>query len=109
MTIVLCITLAIVLVLIVWALKGWDTLYYVGDILLETRHYPSDRSPFKRALRKIYRNKQLSELDYDIYCLKEVNRITKTVKYTLATMDDQPELTKKLKESLSEKRNEERS
>lgn len=88
-----------------WAFKGWETLYFVGEMMVESRSYPSDRNPFKRGLRKIYRNKQLSDLPYDIYVLVEVNRLLKTMKYVLADIDDQPELTKKLMENLNEKRN----
>ena len=78
----------------VWILKGWETLYFAGEMMVETRSYPNDRNPFKIGLRKIYRNKQLSDLPYDIYVLVEVNRLFKTMKYTLADIDDQPQLTK---------------
>lgn len=89
------------LVFQIYVLK-WKNRYYYKEKLIDMRLY-GEWNPFKRALRKIYRPKSISDMPYDIYILTKVDRFKKIRTYQLASMDDDIEFTNSLKRNRDER------
>jgi len=79
-----------------WLFKPWESIYMVENEIIDVKTY-GEINIFRAPFRKIYRNRVYSELEYDIFCLKSCNRLTKINKYILATLDDEPEILKQIK------------
>ncbi len=87
----------ILLPVIIWIFTPWTNRYFYGSAFIGGKKY-GDRNPFKVPLRKIYRPRSISNMDYDIYVIKKVDRFRKVMEYILVNNDDEPEVTKQLKE-----------
>ena len=88
---------AISIIPFAWLFIPWKNKYFYGETLVDEKVY-GDKNPFKIPLRKIYRPRHYSEMDYDIYVLQKVDRFKKTVEYILANIDDEPSIINQLKE-----------
>ena len=89
---------AVVGLIACWVFLPWKSVYYVDSQIIDTKTY-GDFNIFKNPFRKIYRNRVYSNLEYDIFCLKSVNRFRKITKYVLTNLDDEPEVIQKIKEN----------
>ena len=83
--------------------KNWIAEYYVANELVEIKDY-GVKNIFFSPFRKIYRPKKYAgkNFEFDIFVLEKFSRLNKKMKYYLATLDDEKELTDKLKEQSNE-------